>query len=65
MDNKKPVDFFLIENPEVLGTHGERAARLAWAAAEKAKNDRIKEALHYFNAGDFEMAKFILEGAAK
>lgn len=65
MENLKPVDLFLIENPEVKGTFGESAARKAWAEAEKQHKERINSALHFINAGDFAHAKSILEGAAK
>jgi len=65
MENIKPVDLFLIENPEVKGAFGERAARQAWSESEKLKNQRINSALHFINAGDFAHAKSILEGAIK
>lgn len=65
MENLKPVEIFLIENPEVKGAFGERAARKAWAEAEKQNKERINNALHFINAGDFAHAKSILEGAAK
>jgi len=69
--NGKPFNSIGPNNKEamaavfVLARFGERAARKAWAEAEKLKNERILSALHFINAGDFAHAKSILEGAVK
>lgn len=56
-----PLDNFLILNPGVKSTHGERAARLAWMAAEESKNKRICDALKFIESGDVQEGVTVLK----